>query len=44
MQISFSTKSIYGLSRISDAPDRVLDRDNYGIMLDAETFLSPEKS
>lgn len=40
MQISFSTKSIYGLSRIGTDPDSVLDRDAYGLTLDAETFYS----
>lgn len=38
MQISFSTKSIHGLSRIGSAPDRVLDKDAYGVTVDAETF------
>lgn len=38
MQISFSTKSIHGLSRIGLAPYAVLDKDAYGITVDAETF------
>lgn len=40
MQISFSTKSIYGLSRIGTDPDSVLGQDAYGITVDTETFYS----
>ena len=38
VQISFSTKSIHGLSRIGFDPYSVLDKDAYGITVDAETF------
>ena len=38
VQISFSTKSIHGLSRIGSDPYSVLDKDAYGITVDAETF------
>ena len=40
MQVSFSTKSIYGRSRIGTDPDSVLDRNAYGITVDAESFYS----
>ncbi len=40
MQVSFSTKSIYGLGRLGSDPDSVLDRNAYGITVDAESFYS----
>lgn len=40
MQISFSTKSIHGLSRIGTDPDSIPDKGAYGITLDAESFYS----
>lgn len=40
MQISFSTKSIQDLSRISEDKKNVSDMDDYGITLDAGSFCS----
>lgn len=40
MQVSFTTRSIYGLDRLGSDPDSVLDRNAYGITLDAESYYS----
>ena len=38
MQVSLSTKSIHGVTRIGADPESVLDKSVYGITVDAETL------